>query len=146
MALTLPTSMDDLLYFTNRATPELKAKAWAYKKLCPKCKKGKMGKPLDEKTGRPKIRSTEYICPNCAYAEEKKAHEDTLTLEVLYTCTACNKPGEGSMPFKRKTYMGVKAFVLDCQHCGAKIAITKKMKDPKKKKGKVVEEEEDDDE
>ena len=145
MALRLPTSMDELLYFSNRVTPVLKAKAWVYKKQCPKCKKALMGKPIDPTTGRPKIRSTEYICPACSYTEEKKAHEESLQLECAYTCPACKKTGESTTQYKRKTYLGVPSYVLDCQHCGAKIAITKKMKDPKKK-GKAAEEEAEDDE
>jgi len=145
MALKVPNDMSELLYMTIRKQDKLFIKAWAYKKQCPKCKKALMSKPLDEKTGRPKIRSTEYICPNCKYSEPKSEHEDSLKLDVQYTCPQCGKSGEATIPFKRKTYMGVKSFVIDCEHCANKIAITKKMKDPKKKKSKAVVEEEDDD-
>lgn len=145
MALKVPTDMSELLYMTIRKHDKLAVKAWAYKKQCPKCKKGLMGKPVDEKTGRPKIRSTEYICPECNYAEDKSTHEDSLKLEAQYTCPQCGKSGEATIPYKRKTYMGVKAFVIDCEHCSNKIAITKKMKDPKKKKSSAAEEAEEDD-
>lgn len=138
MALKVPTDMAQLLYMTIRKHDGLYIKAWTYKKQCPKCKKGLMGKPLDEKTGRPKIRSTEYICPNCKYTEPKAEHEDTLTLDAQYTCPKCTKSGEATVPFKRKTYMGVKAIVIECAHCANKIAITKKMKDPKQKKSKAA--------
>ena len=135
MAFTQPTSMDQCLYFTNRTLENGgKAKAWAFKKDCPKCKKAKMGKPINEKTGRPKIRATEYICPECEYTEEKAEHESTLFVQVAYTCPHCKKQGESETPMKRKTYLGVPSYVVLCEHCGEKIAITKKMKAPKKKK------------
>ena len=146
MALKVPTSMDELLYMTTRKHDGLFVRAWAYKKQCPKCKKGLMGKEVDPKTGKVKIRSTEYICPSCQYSEAKSEHEDSLKLEAQYTCPACKKSGEATIPFKRKTYMGVKAFVIDCAHCSNKIAITKKMKDPKKKtKGSSEEDADDED-
>jgi len=136
MALTLPTSMDQLLYFSNRDHDGFKAKAWVYKKECPECHKAVMSKPVNEKTGRPKIRSKEYICPECGYEEEKKEHENSCTFEVQYTCPHCGKEGEGTCPYVRKTYLGVKSYIVPCEHCGDKIAITKKMKEPKKKKAK----------
>jgi hypothetical protein len=140
MALKLPQSMDDLLYFTNRVTPQMSLKAWVYKKSCPKCKKALMGKPLDPKTGRPKIRSTEYECPACKYSEPKVAHEESLQIEAMYSCPKCQKKGESSGPYKRKTYQGVPSYLVECSACGEKIPITKKMKDPKKKKAKATEE------
>ena len=137
MALTLPTSMDDLLYFTIRDHKGFKAKAWVYKKECPQCHKAKMSKPVNEKTGKPKIRSTEYLCAGCGYSEDKKEHEASCTLEMKYTCPHCGKEGEGSCPYVRKTFMGVKSYIILCEHCSEKIPITKKMKEPKKKKGKA---------
>jgi hypothetical protein len=104
-----------------------------------------MSKPLDAKTGKFKVRATEYACSKCGYEEDKKTHEDKLVSEAMYTCPACNKQGEGTAPFKRKTFQGVKAIVFTCQHCKAPIPVTKKLKDVKKKKGKVVEAELDDD-
>tara|TARA_Y100000310_G_scaffold315307_1_gene365684 strand:+ start:793 stop:1185 length:393 start_codon:yes stop_codon:yes gene_type:complete len=130
--MKVPESMDECLYFTNRG-PIL---AWAYKKECPKCKKAKMGKPVDPKTGKVKIRSKEYVCPECGFTEEKKEHEDSLTLESTYTCPACNKEGESTAPYIRKKYKGIPAFVVECQHCGEVIPLTKKLKEPKKKKKK----------
>lgn len=135
MAFNQPKSVSEVLYFTNRTLENNgKVKAWAYKKDCPECGKAKMGKPINEKTGKPKIRATEYVCPECNYTEEKKAHEESLTLQAIYTCPECGKEGESEAPYKRKTYLGVPSYVVDCEHCGAKIALTKKMKAPKKKK------------
>ena len=135
MAYVQPTSMDQCLYFTNRTLENGgKAKAWAYKKDCPECGKAKMGKPIDPKTKKPKIRSTEYVCPECEYTEPKADHEASLTVQVVYTCPHCKKEGESETPMKRKSFFGVQAYVVLCEHCGEKIGITKKMKAPKKKK------------
>ena len=131
--VTEPESMGDLIYFTNRTLEEGKGKvkAWVYKKLCPKCQKAKMGKPVDQ--GHVKIRAKEYTCPECGFTEEKEAHEESLNLEAKYTCPSCGKEGEGTTIYKRKSFMGVKAYVVECQHCKAKIPVTKKMKKIKKK-------------
>jgi len=146
MAVKIPESSEEVIYFTNRILDnEGSAKAWAHKKKCPKCGKVKMGKPLDEKTGKVKMRAKEYVCPNCGYSEEKKKHEESLTLEAVYICPKCRKHGEATTEFKRKTFMGVPSFVITCQHCGEKIAITKKMKNLKKKKGSAAEEADSDD-
>ena len=66
MSLRMPESMDECIYFTRRKfdTNNGKIIAWVYKKNCPECGE-KMGKPLDEKTGRPKIRADTYECPAC---------------------------------------------------------------------------------
>jgi C4-type Zn-finger protein len=143
MALIQPKSTTELLYFSNRVDGNQRIKAWVYKKDCPSCKKAKMGKPLDPKTGKVKIRSTEYICPSCGYSEEKKKHEESCMLEASYTCGSCGKEGEGTTPYKRKTYMGVPSYIIECQHCGVKLAITKKMKALKPKKSKIKAEDED---
>ena len=57
MTLTMPESMSECLYFSRRDfNNEGSAVAWVYKKDCPECGKAKMGKPVDEKTGKAKIR------------------------------------------------------------------------------------------
>ncbi|MGV8162522.1 MAG: hypothetical protein ACP5N2_04295 [Candidatus Nanoarchaeia archaeon] len=134
MALKEPESMDELVYFTRRATVDGTLRAWAFREICPKCKKSMMGKPKDSKTGKIKIRDKEYICPACKYAVPAQEYEDTLTLNIDYTCGACKKSGQIAVPFKRKTYMGAKAVVFECQSCKKKIPITKKMKETKDKK------------
>jgi predicted RNA-binding Zn-ribbon protein involved in translation (DUF1610 family) len=128
-----PESMNDLIYFTNRTLDEGKGnvKAWVHKKMCPQCGKAKMGKPVEK--GKVKIRAKEYVCPDCGFTEEKEAHEESLTLEAKYLCPECNKEGEGTTIYKRKSFMGVKAYVVECENCQAKIPVTKKMKKPKKK-------------
>ena len=133
MAITEPESMGDLIYFTNRTIEEGKGKikAWVYKKMCPKCQKTKMGKPIEK--GKVKIRAKEYTCPECGFTEEKKEHEESLTLEAKYLCPNCNKEGEGTKIYKMKSFMGVKAYVVECSHCKTTIPVTKKMKEPKKK-------------
>jgi len=143
MSLKVPNSMEECLYFTNRSLePKGSILAWVYRKLCPKCKKAKMGKPVEK--GKVKTRADVYVCPACQYSEEKIVHEESLTLEAQYTCPKCGKAGESSAPYKRKAFMGVPSYVVDCQHCGEKIPLTKKMKNVKKK-GKKEEVEVDDD-
>jgi transcription elongation factor Elf1 len=128
-----PESMDELIYFTNRTLEggKGKIKAWVYKKECPQCKKEKMGKPIEG--GKVKIRAKEYKCNACGFTEEKTPHEESLPLEAKYLCPSCGKEGESTAPYKRKSFMGVQAYVVECEHCGAKIPLTKKMKDVKKK-------------
>lgn len=135
MAFITPKSTNEVIYFTNRTLENNgKIKAWAYKITCPECGKAKMGKPINPKTGRPKIRSTEYTCPECGFTEDKATHESKLTIQAIYTCPECGKEGEGETPYKRKSYLGVPSYIILCEHCNAKIALTKKMKTPKKKK------------
>lgn len=133
MPLKEPQSMEELIYFTNRTLEGGKGriKAWVYKKTCPQCNKAKMGKPVEK--GAVKIRAKEYKCPECGYTEEKKEHEESLTLEAKYICPECGKEGESTAPYKRKSFMGVPSYVVECSNCGAKIPLTKKMKDVKKK-------------
>lgn len=124
--------MVECLYFTNRSLePKGSILAWVYRKTCPKCRKAKMGKPVEK--GKVKTRADEYVCPECGYSEEKVAHEESLILEAQYTCPKCGKVGESSASYKRKDYSGVLAFVVDCSHCGEKIPLAKKMKALKKK-------------
>ncbi|PIN76975.1 hypothetical protein COV17_00115 [Candidatus Woesearchaeota archaeon CG10_big_fil_rev_8_21_14_0_10_36_11] len=132
MALRVPKSMDECLYFTNRILEKGNLIAWVYRKECPKCKKVKMGKPVEK--GKIKTRADIYVCPACSYQEEKKEHEESLMLEAQYTCPECGKEGESTAPYKRKSYKGVQAYVVECSHCRAQIPITKKLKKIKDKK------------
>jgi predicted RNA-binding Zn-ribbon protein involved in translation (DUF1610 family) len=127
MTLTIPESMDECLYFTNRDG----LLAWVYRKKCPKCMKAKMGKPVVK--GKVKTRALEYTCPECGFNEEKIEHEESLHLEAKYTCPECGREGEATAPYKRKSFKGVQAYMVECQHCSAKIPITKKLKNIKKK-------------
>jgi predicted nucleic acid-binding Zn ribbon protein len=86
-----------------------------------------MGKPVEK--GKVKIRADKYICPECKYVEEKVAHEESCTLEAMYTCPKCKKKGESTAPYKRKKFQGIPAYIVECEHCGEKIPITKKLKD-----------------
>lgn len=133
MALEIPEDMGDLFYFSRREMGTGKAMAWVYRPDCPKCKKAKMGKPVDAKTGKPKIRATEYVCPECGHTVPKEAFEETCQMEIIYTCPECGKEGEATTLYKLKSFEGVKAYVFECSHCGKKLGITKKMKAPKKK-------------
>ena len=126
-----PESMEQLVYFTRRAIGKGDVKAWVYKGKCPKCGKGLMGKPVDAKTGKAKIRSKDYVCPECGHEVEKQAYEETLECEIQYTCPECGTKGEASAPFKWKTFQGVKSIVVPCEKCKSKIAVTKKMKEKK---------------
>ncbi len=131
--VTEPESMDDLVYFTNRALGDGKIRCWVYRQDCPKCGKAKMGKPKDEKTGAAKIRAKEYVCEACGHTAEKQEYEETLEAEAVYTCPECKKDGESAIPFKRKKVEGTDALRFVCEHCGAKLDVTKKMKEKKKK-------------
>ena len=130
--VTEPESMENLVYFTNRSIDKGTVRAWVYRNMCSACGKAKMGKPIG-KTGSVKIRAKEYVCPAGGHTEEKQVHEDTLTVEAIYTCPACMKEGESSGPYKRKKFDGVDTLRLKCQHCDANIDITKKMKNKKVK-------------
>ena len=142
MALQLPDSMDDILYFTNRSIDSGKAIVWVPKQQCPKCKKAKMGKPVEK--GKIKIRAKEYVCLNCNNTAEKKAYEESLTCNITYVCPACSYSGETQVPFKRKNIQGVPTIQAECEKCKAKINITKKMR--QSKEGKMTAEAGDDDE
>jgi hypothetical protein len=128
MGLIQPESMDDLFYFTRRALGNGKIMAWVYRPDCPKCKKAKMGKPKDEKTGDVKIRAKEYVCPACKYTVSKEEFEPTCQMEIIYTCPHCGKSGEATTLYKLKSFDGVKAYVFECSSCKQKVGITKKMK------------------
>jgi len=138
MALKEPKSMDECIYFTNRSMGSGKAKAWVFKASCPKCNKTLMAKPRDPKTNKPKIRATEYVCPSCNFTEQKKQHEEKLTVCVKYTCPKCSHEDEIEIPFKRKKIQilneetgkksAVDSLQFQCSKCDEKINITKKMK------------------
>lgn len=131
MGFKMPNSMDECLYFSRRTLdPDGKAVAWVEKKDCPKCGKAKMGKPVEK--GSVKIRAKEYVCPECGFTEEKKEHEESCEVKIIYTCPYCKHEGETTTPYKRKKFEGADAFVFECQKCKKKIGITKKMKDTKK--------------
>ncbi len=130
--VTEPQNMDDLVYFTNRTAGDKgKIRAWVYKVECPKCHKAKMGKPVEK--GKVKSRADHYICPACGYKEEKKEHEEALTVEIKYTCPHCGKEGEATTIYKRRPFEGVPSYVFECVFCKKKIGITKKLKEGKKK-------------
>ena len=138
MALRFPESAEECVYLTRRTIKDGKVVAWVFKETCPKCKKAKMGKPKDEKTGKVKIRAKEYVCPECGHTVEKKAYEETLTCNIEYTCPHCGNKGELQVPFKRKKVQvfdeeaqkkkSMDAVKFQCQKCGKDILITKKMK------------------
>lgn len=141
MAVKEPKSMDELVYFTKRDLDNGKGEVtcWTYKGNCPECGKGKMGKPINEKTGKAKIRAKEYVCPECKHTVEKEEYEETLMAQAKYKCPECSASGEIEFPFKRKTVQlfdvetqkkkAAKALQFPCEKCGYKINITKKMKE-----------------
>lgn len=126
MSLVKPENMDEVIYFTRRATDDGKIVAWVYKKDCEECGKAKMGKPVVK--GKVKIRAKEYVCPACNHTVEKNEHEETLDIDIEYTCPHCKHEGEITTQYKRKSFKGAKAIVFECDKCNEKIPITKKMK------------------
>jgi len=136
MAFELPNSMDECLYFTRRTLDnDGKIIAWVEKKECSECGKAKMGKPVGD-NGKVKIRAKEYVCPGCGFKQDKKEHEESCEVKIIYTCPHCGNQGEITAPYVRKSFEGVKAVVFECQKCNKKIGITKKMAEGKKKKKK----------
>ena len=136
-AIKEPESMDEVIYFTQRAIGAGKARCWVFKQPCPQCKKAPMGKPVEK--GKVKIRAKEYICPECKYTVEKKTYEESLTASIHYVCPACSFSGYAQVPFKRKMIQGIPTIQGTCEKCNAKINITKKMKE-KGARGDVPEE------
>ena len=136
-----PESMEELCYFSNRDLDGGKgrARAWVYRGMCPECGKGKMGKPINSKTGKAKIRAKEYECPECHFVMDKEEYEDTLECEIIYKCPSCGFEGETAVPFKRKKVQlldeetqkkkSVDAVIFVCEKCKTKIPLTKKMKE-----------------
>ncbi len=138
MTIKEPKSMQECVYFTIRAIGKGKIKAWVLKNACIKCNKGLMEKPKNPKTGKPKIRATEYVCSDCNYTIEKEEYEPTLTASIKYTCPHCEIEAETKIPFKRKKVqifyeekqkkVAVESLRFQCEKCGNNIDITKKMK------------------
>ena len=105
-----PKSMDECVYFTNRILDKGKIKAWVFKEQCPKC----------------------------AYKLEKGEYEDSLTVNIKYTCPFCSYSGETQESFKRKKVQkineetgkktAVDAVGFQCEKCKKNIDITRKMK------------------
>ncbi|MBW2992872.1 hypothetical protein KY345_06675 [Candidatus Woesearchaeota archaeon] len=132
--VTEPESMDELVYYTFRDLEGGgEVLCWVRRGICPKCRKGLMGKPIDKKTGKPKRKAKEYVCPECGHTIEKTEYEETLVAEAKYTCPNCKKQGESTAPFKRKKVKGLETLRLQCQHCGGNIDITQKMAEKKEK-------------
>lgn len=128
MGFTMPDSMDQCLYFTRRSLDnDGKIVAWVERQSCSKCKKGKMGKPVEK--GKVKTRAAYYECPECKFQQDKKEHEESCEVKVIYTCPFCKHKGEATTPYKRKKWDGMDAYVFVCENCNKKIGITKKMKE-----------------
>jgi uncharacterized CHY-type Zn-finger protein len=127
--MEVPNSTDDLVYFTNRDLGENgTVVCWVNKEKCVQCGAGLMGKPVDAKTGKPKMRAKEYVCPSCSNTVDKNEYEDTLTANIKYTCPKCSHAGESEIPYKRKKVDKIDSLVFYCQSCDGKLLITKKMK------------------
>ena len=132
-----PKSIDECVYFTRRNDSNSKVVVWVFREKCPQCKEGLMGKPIDQKTGRFKIRATEYVCPKCNYSINEEGYESNLMANIKYECS-CGYNGELQIPFKRKKTMkfddelqkkvSVDALIFECDKCKKKIYIAKKMK------------------
>jgi predicted RNA-binding Zn-ribbon protein involved in translation (DUF1610 family) len=126
MTFELPESMEELVYWTSRKIDGGHIKAWVEREDCPKCKKGLMGKPVEK--GKVKVRAKYYECPECGFKMDKGDYEDTLSAKIIYTCPHCQHKGEIKVSFKRKKYKGVDSLIFECDSCGEKIPVTKKMK------------------
>jgi predicted RNA-binding Zn-ribbon protein involved in translation (DUF1610 family) len=137
MSLKQPGSIEECLYFTRRDLANNgNLFAWVYKKMCPKCGKAKMGKPVEK--GKVKIRAEFYVCPNCNFTEQEIPHEESCMIEVVYKCPKCGFEGEATAPYKRKKIkmfddekmknVTVDAFPFECSKCHERILITKKLK------------------
>ena len=134
MTIKKPSGMDECLYFTNRALDGGSIIAWVFRKECPKCKQGIMGKPK-KKDGKINKKAEFFECYSCNYRESNEEVENGLTLNIEYKCQHCGNAGETTTEYERKNFLGVKAYVFECQNCKQKIGITQKMKDAKKKSG-----------
>jgi predicted RNA-binding Zn-ribbon protein involved in translation (DUF1610 family) len=132
-----PDSIDDILNFTNRKLPDgTKIVAYVPRQICPECKKADMGKPINEKTGRPKIRSKTYECPECGYEEPKQSHEDSCEVIVQYTNPEGTELKKTTASYERKTWRGMKSIIFHNEFLDERFGITKRMKTKKDKKKK----------
>ena len=132
MPLKKPDSVEECVYFTNRAIGSGRAMAWVFRKECPKCKKGIMGKP-QKKNGKFDKKADHYVCYACGYSEKNEQVENSLVINIDYKCPYCGNEGETTSKYERKTFEGVPSYVFECQKCHKKIGLTKKMKESKKK-------------
>jgi len=126
-----PESMNDLMFFTNRNMGASTIKAWVYRPLCAKCKKGRVGKPINPKSKAINKKAEYYECNHCKAQTPVEDIDKDLKVEVKYKCPGCGNEGFATTEYKRKTWQGVPAFVFECSKCKEKIGITKKMKKPK---------------
>ena len=131
VALKKPNSMEECLYFTNRAIGEGYAAAWVYRKECPNCKKPTIGKPI-KKNGKADKKADYYECRVCKYKESNEQVENSLKLEIEYKCPYCGSESETNIDYKRKVFEGIPSYVFECGKCKKKIGITKKLKGKKK--------------
>jgi|SRR3989344_4544930 len=132
MPLKKPDSVEECVYFTNRAIGSGRAMAWVLRKECPKCKKDVLRKP-STKSGKPDKKSPIYVCKICRYEEKNEDVEKSLVLNVEYKCPHCGNEGEATSEYKRKSFDGVPSYVFECQKCRRKVGLTKKLKETKKK-------------
>lgn len=137
MPLKKPASVGECVYFTNRIIDSGRAIAWVFRKECPKCRTGVMGKP-QKKGGRLDKKADHFICYSCGYQESNEQVENSLVLNVEYKCPHCGSDGETTSEYKRKTFEGVPSYVFECQECRKKIGLAKKMKESKKKGEKAA--------
>ena len=105
-----------------------KAMAWAFRPDCPKCGKGKMGKPIKD-NGKVDKKATHYECQQCKHTMDEEEMAPLMKVNVAYTCHYCSHKGEAQVDYKRKSFKGVQAFVFECGKCGKKMPISKKLKD-----------------
>lgn len=135
--LRKPSSMDECVYYTNRLLDKGEITAWVFKDKCPKCQKALMAKPKDPKTGKVKTKASIYLCPACNNSIPKQEYEDTLTINVEYTCP-CGHKGELQTPFQwKKTKIqdsetgkkkSVDVIKFSCEKCKKELYIARKMK------------------
>ncbi len=133
MPLKNPQSAEECIYFTNRTIGDGRATAWVFRKECPKCKKGIMGKPL-KKNGKIDKKADNYVCYSCNYSESNEQVENSLIINVDYKCPQCGNESEAITEYKRKSFEGVQSYVFECGKCHKTIGLTKKLKEPKKKR------------
>ena len=121
-----PKSIEECLYFTNRAIGNGKAVAWVLRKQCVKCNQGHMIKPL--KRGKPDKKAEFYICNKCSYQESNNDVESNLIMNVEYKCPYCDNESQTTAEYKRKSFQGILSYAFECQKCHKVIGLTKKLK------------------